>query len=434
MMTETLGPRDVARSASDLQRILDDCRQGFAVHQVPAAEADQWCVIDGALQHKSRGFFSVNAISDGHESYVLLYQPQSAVTGLLSCIVGNERWFLLQARAEPGCLGGAQFGPTVQSTPANFMRMHGGATTPYVDAFIAFDPSVSIIDDTTQLDLGERYLFKSKRCVLAETRSPASPHKAFVWAAPQAICEAVQRSTFLNMDLRSIFSIANWSPHAGAADLVPQSEAVRKSLAAAIRPDVLGDLLSQLQRAAGIKPKFIPLDAADNWYATEMGWRERERRQGFGIDFFAVTAAYREVGRWVQPLVNSSGEGQVILACRERNGVLEFFVRAAAERGLATTSALAPSFVRYPGAIAEPPAWLLDPQGKLWCSTTESDEGGRFYRDASVYQVIRVDDSSVPRSETGTWVTLSELKTMLRMSNVCTIQLRGIVAHLLAVK
>jgi len=164
-----------------------------------------------------------------------------------------------------------------------------------------------------------------------------------------------------------------------------------------------------------------------------MGWRERERRQGFGIDFFAVIAPYREVGGWVQPLVNSFGEGQVILACRERNGVLEFFVRAAAERGLATTSALAPSFVRYPGAIAEPPAWLLEPQGKLWCSTTESDEGGRFYRDASVYQVIRVDDSSVPRNETGAWVTLSELKIMLRMSNVCTIQLRGIVSQLLAV-
>jgi dTDP-4-dehydro-6-deoxy-alpha-D-glucopyranose 2,3-dehydratase len=309
-MSETATPGEVARSASDLERVLDHCRQGFAVRQVPPAEADQWSVIDGALQHKSRGFFSVNAISDGHESYVLLYQPQSAVTGLLSCIVGNECWFLLQARAEPGCLGGAQFGPTVQSTPANFLRMHGGATTPYVDAFIAFDPSVSIIDDTTQLDLGERYLFKSKRCALVETRSPQSPLKAFVWATPRAICEAVQRSTFLNIDLRSILSIANWSPHSGAADIAPQSEAVRKSLAAAIRPDVLGDLLSQLQRASRIQPKFIPLETAEDWFATEMGWRERERRQGFGIDFFAVIAPYREVGGWVQPLVNSFGEGQ----------------------------------------------------------------------------------------------------------------------------
>jgi len=71
-MSETATPGEVARSASDLERVLDHCRQGFAVRQVPPAEADQWSVIDGALQHKSRGFFSVNAISDGHESYVLL--------------------------------------------------------------------------------------------------------------------------------------------------------------------------------------------------------------------------------------------------------------------------------------------------------------------------------------------------------------------------
>ena len=78
-------------------------RRGFSVRHVLAAEADQWSVIDGSLQHKSRGFFSVNALSNGDESYVLLYQPQGAVTGLMSSIVDNERWFLLQARAEPGC-------------------------------------------------------------------------------------------------------------------------------------------------------------------------------------------------------------------------------------------------------------------------------------------------------------------------------------------
>ena len=310
----------------------------------------------------------------------------------MSSIVDNERWFLLQARAEPGCLGEAQFGPTVQSTPANFMRAHGGAKTSYIDAFISFDPTISVIGDTTQLDLGKRYFFKSKRSILIETQAPESPRPAFVWATTQTICEAVLRSAFLNIDLRSILSIADWSVHAGSEELVPLSEVIRKSLEAAIRADVLGEVSTQLQRSTRAPSKFIALDAAENWRATEMGWTERQRIQGFSIDFFSVTASYREVGQWVQPLVNSCGEGRVILACREQKGVLEFLVRVVTEYGLASTCALAPSFVRYPGEIGEPPAWLVEPHGKIWCSTTESDEGGRFYRDASVYQVVRVDD------------------------------------------
>jgi len=423
----------VARSASELQQVLEDCRQGFEVRQVPASEADQWSVIDGALQHTSRGFFSVNGVSSNGESRLLLYQPQAALTGLISTRVDGERWFLLQGRAEPGCLGGAQFGPTVQSTPANFMRLHGGAPTPYVDAFIALDPNASVIDDTTQLDLGERYLFKSKRSILVETKSPTPPHRAFVWATSQAIYEAVQRSAFLNIDLRSILSIARWSSRDAAGELAPRSDAVRRSLGAPIRPDVLGQLMSHLHREERPGLSFVPLDQLANWNQTEMGWAEREPEQGFSVEFFDVKVAYREVLRWAQPLVNSSSEGLVVLACQEQEGILEFYIRPVTELGLATTAALAPSFVRYPGRTGEPPGWLAEPNARVWSETTESDEGGRFYRDASLYRLVRVNVRPGRSQETGFWLRLSELKMLLRTSNVCTIQLRGVISQLLSV-
>jgi len=427
-------PAWFAHSADALQRTLDECRRGFELRQVPAAAAEHWSVIDGALQHRSRGFFSAQGVTDGATSALMLYQPQAAVTGVLSARVAGGRAFLLQARAEPGCLGEAQFGPTVQSTPANYLRLHGGASTPYVDSFIASDPRVAVLDDTTQLDLGERYLAKCKRSILLETQDLAAPLPSFVWAAPEALAEAVLRSAFLNIDLRSVLSVTRWSAEPGAGELAPRSAAVRHSLAAPPRADALGALMAQLHRAAPQPMRFVPLAELENWRATAMGWSERVPRQGFSVDFFQVKAAFREVGSWVQPLVNSATEGQVILACRERGGLLEFCVRPVAERGLATAAALAPSYLRYPGSAGQAPAWLRAPAARIWSHTIESDEGGRFYRDASAYQIVRTDDAAEPEPADGAWLRLSELKVMLRSSNVCTIQLRGIVSHLLGLE
>lgn len=413
----------VARSAEDLERKLAESRVGFEVTRVPAAQAD-WALIDGALQHPSRGFFSVNGIrlASGDER-VLLYQPQGAVTGLLTAHIDGERCFLLQARAEPGCLGEAQFGPTVQSTPANFMRMHGGASTPYIDAFIAHTADATFIDDTTQLDLGERYFFKSKRSILAETTAPQPAQTSFVWASCDALREAVLRSAFLNIDLRSILSIAAWDEDG----LSPVNRDLQASARAPLRADVLGAVTKALTSASRDQARVMSLEHVANWRAGEWGWRERERRQGFAVEFYEVKAAHREKASWTQPLVNSNGEGRAVLACRETGGVLEFLTTAPTETGLATGAALAPSFLAYPGASAHAPPWLAT--ARPWTATTESDEGGRFFRDASRYEIVRIDDWG--GATEGFWLTLSELKAMLRTSNACAIQLRGIVSQLL---
>ena len=425
-MAFAVSPAGPVRTAAELQTVLDASRAGFELEQVPAAAAHEWCEIDGALQHRSGGFFSVTGVATAQGERLLLHQPQAAVTGLLSARIDGERCFLLQARAEPGCIGEAQFGPTVQSTPANYMRLHGGAATPLVEAFLRYAPDATLVDDTTQLDLGERYVGKSKRCLLVDVPAPPLPPPGFVWARPQALREAIGRSAFLNIDLRSILAIAEWADD--ARELAPASAAVRSSAATRVRADALGDVVSALQVPRAPRPGFVPLDALSNWRRTPMGWQEREPCQGFGIDFFAVKTAYREVRRWIQPLVNSPGDGHVALARRDRGGVAEFFVRPVVECGLATGAALAPSYVRYPGTAGEPPAWLVE--GERLSRTTESDEGGRFFRDVSVYEVVDTDEAFA--GEPGAWLRLSELKLLLRMSNVCTIQLRGVLSQLLA--
>lgn len=110
-----------------LVMLRDAVAQSFGVTRVPASRAPDRALRNGALQHRPGGYFSVNGVRDGARSGVLLYQPQAAITGIVLHDDGHTTRWLTQARAEPGCLNAVQFGPSLQTTAANFLRLHGGA-------------------------------------------------------------------------------------------------------------------------------------------------------------------------------------------------------------------------------------------------------------------------------------------------------------------
>ncbi|MGQ0486464.1 MAG: NDP-hexose 2,3-dehydratase family protein [Hyphomicrobiales bacterium] len=424
-----------ARTLEDLKAIRERNRTGFTVSQVPMKAAEDWQLVDGALQHRSRGFFSVVGVSSderGATGRLMLYQPQAATTGLLTTVVDGERFFLIQARAEPGCIGEVQYGPTVQSTPANYMRLHGGAAPPYVSAFMAYDKGVKLIGDTTQSDLGERYLMKSKRLILAECRDDIAVKPGFVWASAAIIRQALACSMFINIDLRSLLALMPWATDERDDGFSPGSILVRKSLRQPVRSEVIGRIFMTLMPGSNrLRP--APIAALTNWAITEWGLYEKERDQGFAVEFFCVQVPNREVLAWTQPLINSAGEGSCALACRETGGGLEVLVHVIPEPGLALGWGLGPSVLRYPGRTAESSAPFERQDASPLISTVESDEGGRFYKDASRYELIMLRNPPEDPGPNAFWINLAEMKVCLQTSNLCTIQLRGLTSHLLAI-
>lgn len=420
----------ICDSLVDLRHILETSQTGFQLRRISWFEAGAWQLQQGAFLHRSGGFFSVVGVELADrpgEGRVYLYQPQSALTGLLSTRIAGELHVLLQARVEPGTFGIAQYGPTIQSTPANYLALHGGKTTAYVEYFSAPMAGVRPYGDTMQLDLGERYWMKSKRLILSECTAEIPVEPNFTWVSARAIREGLIESALFNIDLRSFFAVMPW----GAEGLVPASGQIRRSLALPTRPQVLGQLVARL----GGKPRqgrFVDLAQLDNWQLSEMGLFEKMPRDGFSIEFFAVEAPGREVGRWVQPLLNSHASGHVVLLCRLGDSGFEVLVRAAPESGLQTGSALLPSYLLYPGAEAgtgvPPDEWEGLP---ILAGTMESDEGGRFYQDTSRYELRLCEPGRCPElSEGSVWVTVSELKALLSISNLCSIQLRGLASML----
>lgn len=418
---------------NDLKALQTDIRQGFSLRRVRLDDTGDWSIVNGALCHRSGGFFAVTGLRDieGGSRRVMLYQPQGAFNGLMTRRRGGgAREFLLQARAEPGNVGEIQYGPTVQSTPANYLRMHGGNATAYIDWFLGYRPELRLLGETTQLDLGERYYGKTKRVVLAEVDADIALERSFTWASRDAVLAAAGESYMLNTDLRSAIALSPWSDDPGSGELVPASSGVRRSVASPVREAALAAIAARLGDTARRRMAFVPLDSLPGWTVAADEIREDGGAQGFSVIYVEVTAAHRERAQWIQPLIHSHGTGDVVLACREVDGVAEVLVRVERETGL-FGCALLPSWLRYPGAEAEPPAWLRAAP-PVWLETEESDEGGRFYRDRSRYRLVRLPADFEPGPGEGHWLRVSELKRCLAQSNLCTIQLRVVASHLLA--
>lgn len=411
----------VANSMLSLDGLLEESREGFQVSPIGLAGMPSWHICDGALSHVSGGFFSVVGVrfepseSGPGSDALYLYQPQSAFNGLLTCDIEGQQHFLLQARAEPGNVGQAQFGPTVQSTPANYLRLHGGATTPYFEWFSTFRPDVQVLHDSVQLDLGGRYLFKSKRVIVARCPADIPVQEGFAWVPAGLVNAAVGRSTFLNTDLRALFGLCAWDAAPGY--LAPVASLVRESLHLPVRAEALAGVVQALQGGAAVDYRLQGIAEMPGWRVADDGIFEVDGQQGFDLRYFQVEACRREVARWQQPLLQSRTEGCVRLLCRVADGALEVCVRVGAEPGLQTGKALLPSHVRYPG-VAGPDTAV---PGRLLLRTQESDEGGRFFQDVSAYELILLDPQA--KAE-GLWMRVSELRWFLSCSNFCAIQLR----------
>lgn len=430
---------DCAVTLDDLRSRLATAAHGFSCDRITMREAVEWRLHEGVISHVSGGYFSVvgvDRLATEEPPQVLLFQPQSAFNGLLVDDINGELHVLLQTRVEPGNVGIAQFGPTVQSTPANYSRVHGGRATPYLEYFHRTVPGLRVIGDWTELDLGGRYLFKNKRLVCVAPPGRVTAAENFVWAPARVMAAALRESAFCNTDLRSLLAVMPWDQWPATDRDTDLGLAAHASLAMPVRADAIGRILGAIGRGAR-SANIVPLEALAHWHVTDEGLFEQPpHRQGFDVGFYRVHAPTREVHTWTQPLVKSRSTGCVVLALAITDGALHVLVQVRGESGLSTGAAVFPSHVAPPGhprTAADNATYeaLQECRVATVSTTVESDEGGRFFQDESTFEVF-VTDEAADLGEHFHWLRLSELKCLLSLSNTCALQLRCIASVLLA--
>ena len=392
-----------------MARIIENA--GFHLEQVDLNASDDWGIRNGALSHRTGGFFDVMGVEmDTGIEHLLMYQPQSALTGLALCRIDGTIHVLLQARIEPGNTGIGQWGPTIQSTPANFLALHGGKPTPALELFYAFSQNALPIGTSLQLDLGERYFQMSKWHNYVLLDKPILVPEHMAWVSWNAIRDVLERNHCLNADLRPLLAVFNW-------DKIEQVEQ-HKDLTTG------GELLNELfhkRSSYAIDYRLVDVTKMRDWVVTSKGIEPRSNSTLISAHMYHTTWGTREVKAWHQPMISAPSRGRVTLQVDGEYCLLQVRREIGIESG----------FVLTPSEIINPGDSFPSAEYEVLASFTQSDEGGRFNRHETTYQLVK-GDRSKPSPESMQWVHIPVLKQSLALSNVASFQLRCIASLLIS--
>lgn len=347
--------------------------------------SQEWRVEGGVLRNTVAPFFEIGGFltPDGAE-ILLILQPETAIAGLLTARVDGVRHLLLNARCEPGLHGTAQFSTTIQSTPSNYLRRHGGGSTPFIDLFLGTGGRARVLHDSMQYDWGQYYDKKRKRFLLLEVDELLTAELPLVWV-PEPVLHALMRQSFsVTSDLRSAMALL-WAAGA-AADGHPA--------APADEPD-------EAVRQVG-------LHELHGWHVDEYGIRQTDGAQGVAVEFVRTSSPSREVGHWTQPLLRVAEPERVQLWTRHVEHGRQVALSRHGQVGLGGAQLYFPA--EHSG------------EGVVLRSVSTSAEGGRFLRHRVDLAIM-----ALPAGQSidgATWIDEASLAPLLRTSETSAVELR----------
>ena len=413
---------------------------GVQVERVTLSACTDWRIQDGELRHVSGRFFQVVGASStspaGETSErLLMRQEEVGILGFIVRSSGSGNEWLLQAKSEPGNVGGAHVAPTVQATQSNFQRVHGGAATRFLEWFTDRDGE-HIVADVLASENGTRFLRKVNRNLIAIVPPTESglPTEAFQWFPSSELRPLLGRSYMVGTEARSVIVSSPWSY---IADGEPfgrwqGSRGFGARLVASYRSDPdLAPVLAALAADRATAPAgatAIPLADLDGWNLNAWGIKP-DRGPAVDVGYFSVVARDREVGRWCQPLMGFGPISGCDIVCQVRAGLLRFLLRSRWEPGLVERVELAPS-------RQSETALALDQsrRERVRLSVVQSDEGGRFWRSRRRYRIVERDPAHVaPDAPTDHWLTLAQIEALAGRSTTLTNEARTALSALLSV-
>lgn len=439
------------------------------VQVVPLNELKDWKFDDssGDLKHKSGGFFSICGLSVAANSgpiqqwtQPIIYQPEIGLLGMITKKIDGILYFLIQAKAEPGNIGSVQVAPTVQSTRSNFLCLHNGASTRYIEYFFN-DSRAKILIDQLQSEQGARFYQKRNRNVIVQVNPDENipPHPDFRWATLGQLKKLMRIDNMVNMDARSVISTIPFVPERGGAKekidplkvigCIENSKLTTKPSRALhvdwmlseccdatpyFTMDKLMQAISSEKFQCALETRIIPLKDVKKWEFNREDIHHSDNRY-FRIIGVHVEASGREVASWDQPILQQCHEGIAGFALKKIEGVLHFLVQLKLECGNIDILGLAPTIqcitdsYKYRVSPVYVNEVLNEADGKIILDTMQSEEGGRFYREENRNLLFLADDNfplEVPKRYL--WMTLSQIKRLLKFNNFLNVELRSLIA------
>jgi len=423
----------------------------------------------GDLKHDSGGFFSIRGIHVKTNwgnvpswSQPIIHQPEIGILGIITKKINGILYFLLQAKAEPGNINTYQLSPTVQATRSNYLQLHGGKTTLYLEHFID-NKKAKVLVDQLQSEQGARFYHKRNRNIIIKIPNDydlvlGQNHR---WLTLGQILKLAQRDNTVNMDTRSVISSISYEPENIISNKSIDKDALEKclnnfSLTSSLKTNFAVELMvsshpnsstlytSQdiLRKIAKRKfeceldTKLIPLNKIDQWVQTSEEIYHPERKF-FSIIGVHVEAMNREVSFWDQPIVKQDHTGIIGFVIKVIDGVLHFLTQLKLECGVMDLLEISPTVQCITSNYDEKklPSYadvILDNKNFDTISNVyQSEEGGRFFQESNQNIILLGDDSfTIDVDDNYIWMTMSQLKQFIKFNNFLNVEARSLLSCL----
>ncbi|MGA5699010.1 NDP-hexose 2,3-dehydratase family protein [Peterkaempfera bronchialis] len=393
----------------------------------------------GDLRHTSGRFFSVEGLrvrrGDGPVpdwDQPVIVQPEIGLLGLLVREIGGLLHLLMQAKAEPGNLGGIQLAPTVQATPSNYDRVHGGAAVPYVGHFLAPAPE-RVVAEVPLPGPGPWLAQGRNRALVVEAGPEVGAGPDFCWLTLGQVNALLRQPNLVSADARTVLStLPDWHVDADTSD-ADTSDADDPYAAAET-----DRWIARCGAAHQATVERTALSRVAGWNPSPSGLADRS---GLLFDIVAVDvrSARREVPAWSQPLLRPHRPGTAALLVKEVGGVPRLLLGAHPDPDRPGRVALGPTVRSTPDPYTDPRTPCLDavhhaPPERVLFDTELSEEGSRFHHARTRHLVI--DASALPDGADGRhhWVSLPGLHRLLDRGHRLDAEARTLLAALRAVR
>ena len=415
----------------------------LSVKPIKIGMCEGWQRNNGEIVHKTGHFFKIKGVSVksvytdwNNNQYIFIDQPE---VGILSIIIrstqtGIIEW-LLQAKSEPGTVNGTQIAPTVQATMSNYLQIHKGQETFYLNTVLS---DKNVVSDAPHSEQGTRFLWKFNRnkVIALDKDCQATGLLAdhFKWVNSQDLRDLLGQDYFINTDARSVIATTDWAFLTTKGESLFRSNCMKQSYAFRPNNDCIR-LLDRFKKKRKLRWDFVPLNQMEGFGLDEYGvFNKVDQRRHLG--FYNINCFNREVNSWCQPLIIDEVLKESILLMRIHKGRAEFWIRLSWEVGFGNRTEFGPSYQSVVNDNLDIDSILSDTKSTELVSIKQSDEGSRFNDVIMNYRVVLVSSQQIAKKPKlgviGIWVTLSILQMLCYRAGTVNNELRTIVSLLLS--
>ena len=434
-------------------------KQFFQVEEIPFSELKQWSFdpLTGNLNHISGKFFNIKGLEvynyqNGEKIWdqPIIDQSEIGILGILCKEIDSILYLLMQAKAEPGNINTYQLFPTVQATRSNYLQVHGGKRTKYLEYFNG-EKDVQVILDQYQSEQGARFLGKRNRniMVLCKDEEEIELSENHRWMTLGQLKTLMETDNTVNMDSRSIISMVDYSipgftPNRYSMisllndyrDIISRSNFWLKANCNYICESHcdLSEIRNRLtwkRYYNNSESRIMPLKEIRDWEFRAQEIVHKDHKY-FKVIAVRIKANNREVDSWDQPIIKQRYNGKIALFFRDTYGVTQFLIQMKMEPGLYDMIELAPTVqcIEQNYDTANKPVYLKQINNcKPEYSVYQSEEGGRFFQECSQNLICYANGSQPPVNDRFIYIELKQLKHLVQFQQLINVELRSLLAY-----